>query len=70
MVCTSGIRNLIRENKIHQINSAIQTGLDLGMIRMNHSLGHLLENDYITYTDALHNADDKSDFAAKYSRLK
>ncbi|GAB4315824.1 MAG: type IV pilus twitching motility protein PilT [Candidatus Sumerlaeia bacterium] len=66
MVCTSGIRNLIRENKIHQINSAIQTGLDVGMIRLNHSLGHLLENGYISYQDALHSADDKSDFAQKY----
>jgi twitching motility protein PilT len=38
LIMNSAIRNLIRENKIHQIFSAIQTGSSLGMISMDKAL--------------------------------
>ena len=42
LVPTPGIRNLIREDKIHQIYSAMQTGQEkLGMQTMNQSLATL-----------------------------
>ncbi|HUG44509.1 MAG TPA: type IV pilus twitching motility protein PilT [Acidobacteriota bacterium] len=42
LVPTSGIRNLIRENKVHQLYSAMQTGQDkFGMHTMNQSLANL-----------------------------
>ncbi len=42
MVPTSGIRNLIREDKVHQIYSAMQTGQEkVGMQTMNQSLATL-----------------------------
>jgi twitching motility protein PilT len=42
LVPTPGIRNLIREDKVHQIYSAMQTGQEkLGMQTMNQSLATL-----------------------------
>ena len=37
MVATPAIRNLIREEKIHQVYSAIATGQKFGMQTMNRS---------------------------------
>jgi len=42
MVCTSAIRNLIREGKYHQIPNAIFTGTKFGMLTMEASLQNLL----------------------------
>ncbi len=41
MICTSGIRNLIREAKAHQIDAAIQTGAKEGMQTMDMALRDL-----------------------------
>ena len=38
MIATPAIRNLIREDKIHQIDTAIQTGAKLKMQTMDSSL--------------------------------
>ncbi|MDF1797103.1 MAG: type IV pilus twitching motility protein PilT [Coxiellaceae bacterium] len=43
MVCTPAIRNLIRENKVPQIYSAIQTGKAVGMRTMEQHLAELAE---------------------------
>ncbi len=43
MVCTPAIRNLIRENKVPQIYSAIQTGKATGMRTMEQHLVELAE---------------------------
>ncbi len=43
MVCTPAIRNLIRENKVPQIYSAIQTGKAVGMRTMEQHLVELAE---------------------------
>ena len=40
LIVNPAIRNLIRENKIHQICSAIQTGSSLGMISMEKALDY------------------------------
>lgn len=42
MVCTSAIRNLIREGKYHQIPNAIFTGTKFGMLTMEASLQNLI----------------------------
>ncbi len=48
------IRNLIREDKIHQMYSMMQTGqAKFGMITMNQSLFELYMKDLISYEDAL-----------------
>jgi twitching motility protein PilT len=52
MVSNVAIQNLIRENKIHQIPSAMQTGIADGMIQMNKSIEQLLTAGVINYEDA------------------
>jgi twitching motility protein PilT len=43
LLLTPGIRNLIREGKIHQISGMMQVGQErTGMVTMNQSLIHLL----------------------------
>src|SRR5919106_395994 len=54
MVPTPAIRNLIREDKIHQIYSAMQTGQEkAGMQTMNQSLATLYQKKQITQETAL-----------------
>jgi twitching motility protein PilT len=54
MIPTAGIRNLIREDKVHQIYSAMQTGQDkMGMQTMNQSLATLYQRKQITLETAL-----------------
>ncbi len=54
MVPTPGIRNLIREDKVHQIYSAMQTGQEkMGMQTMNQSLATLYQKKIITMETAL-----------------
>jgi twitching motility protein PilT len=53
MVATPAIRNLIREEKIHQIYSAIQSGAKYGMQTMNQSLADLVRRRLITREEAM-----------------
>src|SRR5438876_3719620 len=53
MVTTPAIRNLIREEKIHQIYSAMQSGQKFGMQTMNQSLAELVKRKQITREEAL-----------------
>lgn len=47
MICNSAIRNLIRENKIHQIPTAMQTGQAEGMITKERYIKNLVEQNLI-----------------------
>jgi twitching motility protein PilT len=67
MVCNRAVRNLIRENKLNQILSAIQTGGEEGMIEMNASLADLVKRGLVDYEVARANADDPRAFAAKFA---
>ena len=54
LVATPAIRNLIRDDKIHQIYGTMQTGQEkLGMQTMNQSLARLVEKKIITRDTAL-----------------
>jgi twitching motility protein PilT len=55
LIPTPGIRANIRDDKIHQIYSAIQTGAREGMVTMNTSLFQLLRDGKITEETALGN---------------
>lgn len=46
------VANLIRENRVHEIQSVIETGLEQGMIDMNRSLARLVQNGDITVENA------------------
>ncbi|MGL4735784.1 MAG: type IV pilus twitching motility protein PilT [Enterovibrio sp.] len=52
MVVSSAIRNLIRENKVAQIFSMIQTGASLGMQTFEQSVLNLLEQEIVTQEEA------------------
>ncbi|MFN7453425.1 MAG: type IV pilus twitching motility protein PilT [Pseudobdellovibrionaceae bacterium] len=52
MKCTKAISNLIRENKIHQIHSQIQTGSKYGMVLFEKSVEDLLKKGLINKADA------------------
>ena len=54
MVATPAIRNLIREEKLHQIYSAMQAGQKYGMQTMNQSLAGLVQKRRITREEAMH----------------
>lgn len=53
MVATPAIRALIRDDKVHQIQSSMQAGKKFGMQTMNDSLFHLHLNREITMEEAL-----------------
>ncbi len=48
LVNTTGVANLIKENNVNQIKSAIQTGSKDGMVSMENSIKQLLKDDLIT----------------------
>ncbi|MGZ3696832.1 MAG: type IV pilus twitching motility protein PilT, partial [Bdellovibrionota bacterium] len=57
MIPTMAIRNLIREDKVHQIYSSMQTGQDeSGMITMNQSLINLVKQGSLSKADAIENS--------------
>lgn len=53
MIANSAIRNLIRENKAHQMRSIIQTQTGIGMQTMDQALRDLYLAGKITYEDAM-----------------
>jgi twitching motility protein PilT len=59
LVPTTAVRNLIREDKIHQIYSSMQTGFNkYGMQTLNQSLSHLVLTRQITMEDAVDRSSD------------
>lgn len=62
MIGTSAIRNLIREDKVAQMYSMIQTGQNDGMQTLDQCLENLVRNRLITTGDARARAVDKSKF--------
>ena len=63
MICTAAIRNLIRESKIAQMYSAIQTGGQIGMQTLDQCLQGLLEKNLISKEAAREKAKIPGDFA-------
>ena len=62
MIATPAIRNLIRENKIAQMYSAIQTGQNLGMQTLDQCLRQLVNDKKITLGEARTKASNKDTF--------
>jgi twitching motility protein PilT len=59
LIPTNAVRNLIREDKIHQIYSVMQTGLNkYGMQTLNQSLSHLVLTGQISIKDAVNRSAD------------
>ncbi len=62
MRATSAIRNLIREDKVAQMYSAIQTGQANGMITLDQYLQDMLARGLISKQDARRRAANKDTF--------
>lgn len=60
MIGTSAIRNLIREDKIAQMYSAIQTGQSVGMQTLDQCLKGLVQKGLVDRAEAAHKAKDGS----------
>lgn len=52
LINNNAVANLIRENRIHEINSVIETGSSEGMIDLNHNLSDLVRAGEITIENA------------------
>jgi twitching motility protein PilT len=69
LVPTPAIRNLIREDKVHQIYSAMQTGQEkVGMQTANQSLATLYLNKHITLETALAASSNRDELQEMISR--
>ena len=62
MICTGAIRNLIREDKVAQMYSAIQTGANMGMQTLDQCLKNLVEEGTISKATAKTAAVHKDNF--------
>jgi twitching motility protein PilT len=70
LVVTPGISNLIRENKIFRIASAIQTGAKHGMQLMDDALFKLWKEEKCTIEDVLSKAHNPDDLAKRIVNAK
>lgn len=66
MVAIPSIRNLIREAKTHQINSAIQTGARQGMMTLDQYLAELARKRIVKFEDAAAKAGNLQEFMNIY----
>ena len=64
MIGTPAIRNLIRENKIAQMYSSIQTGQNIGMQTLDQCLVDLVRRNVVSAAEARVKAQNKDSFAA------
>ena len=68
LVPTSGVRHLIREDKLHQVHSAMQSAPDtVGMQTMNQALLILYRSGQITRDDALAGSSNREEIEAMIS---
>ena len=62
MICTPAIRNLIREAKVAQMYSAIQTGQAFGMQTLDQNLLELVKRNIVSVDEARGKAMNKDNF--------
>lgn len=62
MIGTHAVRNLIRENKIAQLKSSIQTGASSGMVLLEQNLKSLVQKGQISTAEARSVANNKDEF--------
>jgi len=70
MVATPAIRAIIRDDKVHQLYSMIQSGQKYGMKTMNQSLAELYTGGKITINDAMTHSHDPQELSEMLSRQK
>jgi twitching motility protein PilT len=68
LLCTAAVRALMREDKLHQIYSLMQTGGKLGMRTMNQSLYELYRSSMVRLEDAMTASSDPEDLKRMFHR--
>jgi twitching motility protein PilT len=53
LLCTSAVRNCIRENRIYEIPNIIETSRRMGMQNMDHSIAEMYSKGYIDREEAI-----------------
>ncbi len=64
LAVTPAVRAMVREEKTHQIKTAMQTNYDMGMRTMNQSLQELIKQGKLTFQTAFQYSEDKKEFQA------
>jgi twitching motility protein PilT len=62
MIATSAVKNLIRENKVAQMYSAIQTGQQMGMQTLDQNMLEMVKRGVVTVAEARAKAMNKDNF--------
>lgn len=62
MIATPAIRNMIREQKVHQIYTAMQSGYNVGMQTMDQALANLVKANIVSYQEAFSRAINPEEF--------
>ena len=69
LICTSGVRNVIREGKTYQIYSLIQAGQRYGMQLLDLALKDLYLRGLVSYGDALSKSSNPQEFEQSVGRM-
>lgn len=70
MIATPAVRAIIRDDKIHQLYSMIQSGQKFGMKTMNQSLGELYQTGKISLNDAMGTSGNQQELSEMLQRQK
>ena len=70
MNVTSAIRHLIRENNLHQLYTAIQTGSENGMVTLNGSLARLVAENVVDEKVAMQRSNDPKELEGLLQRIR
>jgi len=70
LVVTPAIANLIRENKIYRVNSAIQTGHKLGMQLLDDHMFRLWQTGVVEEEEVITLANSPDELRIKIARVK
>jgi twitching motility protein PilT len=70
MIATPAVRAIIRDDKIHQLYSMIQSGQKFGMKTMNQSLAELYQTGKISVNDAMGTSGNQQELTEMLSRQK
>jgi twitching motility protein PilT len=68
LIITPAVRSMIRESKIHQVYSVMQTSKKEGMKTMNQALYELYQGKVITYEEAFDRTTDPEDLARLFKK--
>jgi len=69
LICTTAVRNLIREGKTFQIPNVIQTGSQYGMATLDHALIDLCRKGMITQEDAMGRCDNPTEMKLMLGKM-